>query len=105
MARFDAGLEAQRPDSGDHTDPPPGLPALALLGTGDRQPGGPTPQRGLVRVPPQGFGHSIVRDVQPQADGPELDVVLMKREAMDQGSTPNPPGPRKLIELLPEHAA
>ncbi|MCP9773077.1 hypothetical protein KBY66_10630 [Synechococcus sp. Tobar12-5m-g] len=80
------------------------LPTLALLDTEiDHQ--GKLHLSGLLRVPPQGLAVQLFADVQPQADGPELDVVLMSAEAMTRGAPQTHQALLSLIALLPEHAA
>jgi hypothetical protein len=80
------------------------LPTLALLGTEiDHQ--GTLHLSGLLRVPPQGLAVQLFADVQPQAEGPELDVVLMSGEAMTKGAPLTHQALASLIALLPEHAA
>jgi hypothetical protein len=77
------------------------LPALAALGTEiDNQ--GPAHLSALMRVPPQGMAVQLFADVQPQADGPELDVVLMSSEAMTRGAPQTLQALQALIDLLPE---
>jgi hypothetical protein len=80
------------------------LPALVQLGTEiDQQ--GPVHLSGLLRVPPQGLAVQLFADVQPQSDGPELDVVLMSGEAMTKGAPLTRQTLQSLIDLLPLHAA
>jgi hypothetical protein len=80
------------------------LPTLALLDTEiDHQ--GPLHLSGLLRVSPQGLAVQLFADVQPQAEGPELDVVLMSGEAMTKGAPLTHQALASLITLLPEHAA
>lgn len=80
------------------------LPTLALLDTEiDHQ--GTLHLSGLLRVPPQGLAVQLFADVQPQAEGPELDVVLMSGEAMTKGAPLTHQALASLIALLPEHAA
>ncbi len=79
------------------------MPALSKLGTEiDHE--GPAHLSGLLRVPPQGLAVQLFADVQPQADGPELDVVLMSAEAMTKGAPVTLQALRSLIELLHDHA-
>lgn len=77
------------------------LPALAALGT-EIDNRGPAHLSALMRVPPQGLAVQVFADVQPQADGPELDVVLMSSEAMTRGAPQTLQALQSLIELLPE---
>ncbi|MCT0213515.1 MULTISPECIES: hypothetical protein [Synechococcales] len=79
------------------------LPTLARLDTEiDHQ--GKLHLSGLLRIPPQGLVVQLFADVQPQADGPELDVVLMSAEAMTKGAPQTHQALTNLIALLPEHA-
>jgi hypothetical protein len=45
----------------------------------------------------------VFADVQPQGDGPELDVVLMSTEAMTRGAPQTHQALQALIDLLPDH--
>jgi len=103
MARLMLVLKPRDQSSGD-TLIPRLLPALGVLGTEiDNQ--GSHHLSGVMRVPPQGLVIQLFADVQPQADGPELDVVLMSGEAMTKGAPQTLQALANLIELLPEHAA
>ncbi|WP_143593724.1 hypothetical protein [Synechococcus sp. 1G10] len=102
MARLIIVLKPRGPAAG-HELIPKLMPALERLEPEfDHQ--GPSHLSAVMRVPPHGMVVQIFADVQPQADGPELDVVLMSSETMIKGAPQTLQAFTKLISLLPEHA-
>jgi DNA-directed RNA polymerase subunit F len=102
MARLIIVLKPRGPAAG-HELIPKLMPALERLDPEfDHQ--GPSHLSAVMRVPPHGMVVQIFADVQPQADGPELDVVLMSSETMIKGAPQTLQAFTKLISLLPEHA-
>ncbi|MCP9848597.1 hypothetical protein [Cyanobium sp. Morenito 9A2] len=58
----------------------------------------------LFRSPPEGLALQLFADVQPQAGGPELDVVVMSREPMGKGAPVTQRAFERLIALVNERA-
>ncbi|MCT0220002.1 hypothetical protein KQ304_13550 [Synechococcus sp. CS-1329] len=102
MARLIIVLKPRGPAAG-HELIPKLMPALQRLNA-EFEHQGPSHLSGVMRVPPQGMAVQIFADVQPQADGPELDVVLMSSEMMTKGAPQTQSAFAELIGLLPDHA-
>jgi hypothetical protein len=79
------------------------LPTLVALGA-EMDNEGTAHLSALMRVQPQGLAVQLFADVQPQADGPELDVVLMSVEAMTRGAPLTHQALHALIGLLPQQS-
>lgn len=58
----------------------------------------------LFRSNPEGMTLQLFADVQPQASGPELDVVVMSREAMGKGAPVTQRAFERLIALVSQKA-
>ncbi|MCX5931079.1 MAG: hypothetical protein NTW83_04430 [Cyanobacteria bacterium] len=102
MARLIIVLKPRGPAAG-HELIPKLMPALQRLNA-ELEHQGPSHLSGVLRLPPQGLVVQIFADVQPQADGPELDVVLMSSETMIKGAPQTQTAFAELISLLPDHA-
>lgn len=102
MARLIIVLKPRGPAAG-HELIPKLMPALQRLNA-EFEHQGPSHLSGVMRLPPQGLVVQIFADVQPQADGPELDVVLMSSETMIKGAPQTQTAFAELISLLPDHA-
>lgn len=103
MARLIIVLKPRGPATGDELIPML-MPALQRLEAEfDHQ--APSHLSGSMRVSRQGMVVQLFADVQPQADGPELDVVLMSSETMTKGAPQTLEALGALIALLPEHAS
>ncbi|MCP9800757.1 hypothetical protein [Synechococcus sp. RedBA-s] len=102
MARLIIVLKPRGPAAG-HELIPKLMPALQRLNA-ELEHQGPAHLSGVMRLPPQGLVVQIFADVQPQADGPELDVVLMSSETMIKGAPQTQTAFAELISLLPDHA-
>jgi hypothetical protein len=102
MARLIIVLKPRGPAVG-HELIPKLMPTLQRLNA-ELEHQGPSHLSGVMRVPPQGLVVQIFADVQPQADGPELDVVLMSSETMIKGAPQTQMAFAELISLLSDHA-
>ncbi len=102
MARLMVVLKA-RGAAAAHELMPKLLPTLVALGA-ETDNEGSAHLSALMRVQPQGLAVQIFADVQPQADGPELDVVLMSVEAMTRGAPLTHQALHALIGLLPQQS-
>lgn len=79
------------------------LPVLeGLEATIDQQ--APAHLSALFRSHPEGLTLQLFADVQPQAGGPELDVVVMSREAMGKGAPVTQRSFERLIDLVATRA-
>ena len=79
------------------------LPVLeAIDATIDQQ--APAHLSALFRSTPEGLSLQLFADVQPQARGPELDVVVMSREAMGKGAPITQRAFERLIALVADLA-
>jgi hypothetical protein len=79
------------------------LPVLEdLEATIDQQ--APAHLSALFRSAPEGLTLQLFADVQPQAGGPELDVVVMSREPMGRGAPVTQRSFERLIALVAARA-